>query len=115
MKTVEMQVPTARELYDSLPIEFHNAECWQGLVNVWSRVITMFIPDIMRESTVRPQLYMSLFQDMGGYQLICDWACSDLNKPRGNAYNFHLQNTSQWVYAGAIIFDKVRKEFSIHT
>jgi hypothetical protein len=30
---------------------------------------------------------------------------NDLDKPKDNSYNWHMQNTSQWVYAGAIVLE----------
>lgn len=115
MKTVEMQIPSVHDLYNSLPAEFRSNEAWNNLVGVYSKVVLGLIPSAMAERTIKPQLYMSLFRDTGGRQLICNWSCSDLSRPVQNTYNWHLQETSQWIYAGAIVFDKEHKDFSIHT
>ena len=39
-------------------------------------------------------------------QMIAEFYVNDLEKPKGDKYNWHLQNTSQWIYAGAIVVDK---------
>ena len=37
-------------------------------------------------------------------QYIMNFEVFDASKPRSNAYNFHGQNTSQWTYAGCILY-----------
>ncbi len=48
-----------------------------------------------------------------GSQYIAEWAVSDMRKQRREAYNFHGQNTSQWLYAGCLLVQEGR--VSIHT
>lgn len=38
-----------------------------------------------------------------GEQYIWEFFCNDLALPRGSGMNWHGQNTSQWLYAGAIV------------
>ncbi len=38
-----------------------------------------------------------------GPQYIWEFYVNDLARPKGNSINFHGQNTSQWLYAGAIV------------
>lgn len=40
-----------------------------------------------------------------GNQFVADFSVSDLKKPVKNEYNFHLQNTSQWLFAGCILVE----------
>lgn len=56
------------------------------------------------------------FRDHGGYQIISDPNnVSNTNiKPSGQ-YNWHLQDTTQWLFACGFVFDTERREFSIHT
>jgi len=47
-------------------------------------------------------------------QLILEFEVLDLQKSRENRYNWHGQNTSQWVYAGAIVYDRNTGRVSTH-
>ncbi len=46
-----------------------------------------------------------VFQDFrkAGEQYIWEFYVNDLAKPRTDQVNFHMQNTSQWLYAGCIL------------
>ena len=37
-------------------------------------------------------------------QYVMQFEVFDASRPRSNAYNFHGQNTSQWIYAGCILY-----------
>jgi len=41
-------------------------------------------------------------------QYIMNFEVFDRAKPRSNSYNWHGQNTSQWVYAGCILYQDGR-------
>lgn len=49
-----------------------------------------------------PQIVLSTFRKSGD-QYIAEFSVSDLDIARKESYNFHGQNTSQWLYAGAIV------------
>lgn len=55
------------------------------------------------------------FMDHGGNQIIADGAVSDKARPVRNEYNWHLQNTSQWLFAFGLLFDCRDRRFSVHT
>jgi len=55
---------------------------------------------------------LSIFHQSGN-QWIADFEVKDLSKPVEDKYNFHLQNTSQWVWAGCILVQN--GQVSIHT
>jgi hypothetical protein len=55
------------------------------------------------------------FFDTGGHQIIFEGAVSNLKKPSTNSYNWHLQNTSQWLFGFGCVFDVERRDFSLHT
>jgi len=40
---------------------------------------------------------------VAGSQYIWEFYVNDLACPKGNAMNFHGQNTSQWLYAGCVL------------
>jgi len=52
--------------------------------------------------------------DKRGHQIIIEFSCSDLNKPLTNTTNWHGQSTSQWLYAGAIVWNTHDLEWSLH-
>lgn len=52
--------------------------------------------------------------ELCGTQWICDFSVTDYSKPHANSYNWHLQNTSQWRYAGCIAIDDRSGEVSRH-
>jgi hypothetical protein len=58
---------------------------------------------------------LGLFGDTGGCQIIMEGAVFDRKKPLENKYNWHLQNTSQWLFAFGLVFDTERRNFSMHT
>lgn len=50
--------------------------------------------------------------DVENKKLQIFFSVSDLNKPNNpNQVNWHLQNTSQWLYAGAIIIEYGDKKY----
>lgn len=51
---------------------------------------------------VHPQVSFNDFRQAGS-QYIWEFAVNDLSRTRKNEINFHGQNTSQWLYAGAIL------------
>jgi len=60
-----------------------------------------------------PSLFMGGFRRAGS-QCIAEFAVNDLQKPAGNSINWHGQNTSQWVYAGCILYDTRGNRVSRH-
>lgn len=53
-------------------------------------------------SAKRPQIVLNENRK-AGEQYIWEFFVNDLDKPVTNEYNFHGQNTSQWLYAGCIL------------
>lgn len=47
-------------------------------------------------------------------QLILEFTVTDLAKEVKNEYNWHGQNTSQWVYAGAVVYNRETGNVSTH-
>jgi hypothetical protein len=54
------------------------------------------------KDAVEPQI---VFNEMrkAGDQYIWEFYVNELSRPKENSYNFHGQNTSQWLYAGCIL------------
>ena len=57
--------------------------------------------DWMQDDEPKLRYNFTDFQRAGS-QYIAEWAVSDARKERREAINWHGQNTSQWVYAGAL-------------
>ena len=55
-----------------------------------------------QDKTTNAGVALYKFQEAGSQSLAEFWV-KDLNKPETNAYNLHMQNVSQWLYAGAIL------------
>lgn len=70
--------------------------------------------DLNGDPILEPQLVYSFapFRHAGS-QNIAEWAVSDHRKQHKEAYNWHGQNTSRWLYAGCLLVDNGR--VSIHT
>ena len=91
-------------------------EDWEKAKQIYDRIIQMlerYIPEDSPSANI--SVYFGGFRDTGSYQLIAEGSVSDLNRPVRNEYNWHLQETSQWLFAFGLVFDKDNREFSIHT
>jgi hypothetical protein len=77
------------------------------------KMVEMYVPKDGPD--VDADVSIGLFQDTGGYQIIMEGAVFDRKKPLENKYNWHLQNTSQWLFAFGVVFDTERRNFSMHT
>lgn len=123
-KNIEVNIPSLQELYDSLPEESKHLriklysddnltlDTFQALAFFYNKIVALMLNECGRAD--KPTISMGLF-DRGSSQVICHWAASDKSKQESNSYNFHGQNTSQWLYAGGLLFDTRDNRFSIHT
>ena len=48
------------------------------------------------------------------HEYIAEFSVLDLTLPEKDSYNWHGQNTSQWLYAGALVYDPESNEISSH-
>ncbi len=82
----------------------------------YENLLVMIERYVPQDETKNIIVRLGEFHDAGQYQAIANFEVLDKDKPfRHDAYNWHLQNTSQWIFAGGFLFDKQRKDFSIHT
>ena len=72
-----------------------------------------YIPEDRENKEIN--LWLGTFQESGGSQMISEGSVNDRSRPVTNSYNWHLQNTSQWLFAFGLVFDKQRRDFSMHT
>lgn len=109
---ITRNVVTLDGLYQSLPPDIAKDK-FNELTQAYERVIDMlkrYTPEDGPDVNIRVDFYA--FSHCGE-QYIAEGAVYDLSKPVKNEYNWHLQNTSQWLFAFGLLFS--RGEFSIHT
>jgi hypothetical protein len=114
-----MESNQRRMLDNKLPLmEFLTEEEQEQLKERYDYIMKMidrYIPEGAAENDSQISIWFGDFRDGGGYQMIAEGSVSDLGKPQRNEYNWHLQNTSQWLFAFGFVFDTQRRDFSIHT
>ena len=96
-----------------MPAQYHTEKAEKDLREKYEMLSGWIERDAKQAK--EPRVEFSGFQDTGGYQLISNGSVSDTSIPWRDSYNWHLQNTSQWLFAFGLVFDKERLEFSIHT
>lgn len=99
------QIATFEELLNSLPDEEKTEEFIQKLKACYE-----IETDLLRKyasGAEKPSIALLPFAKSGS-QYIADFWVNDLGLPKGNKYNWHLQNTSQWLYAGCILIQDGR-------
>ena len=112
-KVIVRNIVNEKDLLDSLPARFVLKEgVREAIVNLRERVCS--IMESYVENAIEPRLLLTQFNKSGS-QWIADFSISDKAKPEKNQYNWHLQNTSQWLFAGCILFDERDGRVSIHT
>ncbi len=108
MNQSNYSIPSFDDLLASLPAEFRSQKVKEQLkraYDVESKRINEYVHDLNCQGK-QSSAAMYLFRKGGGSQWLAEFAVNDLSIPRSNSYNWHLQNTSQWVYAGCILFDE---------
>lgn len=98
-------IPRFRELYDSLPKEFHSERLEIQLRDAYRRERERMLDYFDKAEKPEARLYL-FFRH--GTQWVADFEVWDRALERKEQYNFHLQNTSQWAYAGCILVDERR-------
>ena len=110
VKSLE-DVKESLQAYQLTETEIKSLEAQYERINA---MLERYIPD--NQETRKIEVNFSVFRGYpGDRQLIADVNVSDRSIPVGNSYNWHLQNTSQWLFAGGWVFDTERRDFSLHT
>ncbi len=95
----KIQIPELHTLLATVPEEDSPKDkesFWSSLA--WELMQLMKYGAQARE----PQIVLNEVRKAGS-QYIWEFFVNDLAVPVQNRYNFHGQNTSQWLYAGAIV------------
>ena len=98
-------IPTIQQLLDSLPNEVKTPDIIEQ-ITFFYRKETKLLFDYASEAK-EPDVFLLPFKE-AGRQFIADFWVNDLSLPVKNQYNWHLQNTSQWLYAGCILVEDGR-------
>jgi len=101
-------IPSFGDLLASLPMEFRSQKVRDQLersYGVESKRINEYV-ERLNEQGKQFSAALYLFRKGGRGQWVADFSVNNLSIPRSNSYNWHCQNTSQWVYAGCILFDE---------
>ena len=110
MNQSNYSIPSFDDLLASLPLEFHSQKVKDQLrraYDVESKRINEYV-DGLNDLQKDFSAVLYFFRKGGGSQWLAEFAVNDLSIPKSNSYNWHCQNTSQWVYAGCILFDERR-------
>jgi len=110
-KKIEIKVPTISELINSLDKKFLTNEVNNEITKYYAYELSSMIN--YAKNVNKPQITLQTFVKNGS-QWISDFSVKDLEKEVKDQFNFHSQNTSQWVYAGCILFDEKDNSISTH-
>lgn len=99
------QAATFQELLNSLPDDQKTEDVIQKL-RFWYES-ELDILNRYASKAKAPSMALLPFTRSGS-QYIANFWVNDLSRPKEEKYNWHLQNTSQWLYAGCILVQNGR-------
>jgi len=113
--TYEEQIVALKEVAakKGKPLTVEEAENFRAMYKRVQESVERYVPKDGPEVNV--EVSLGTFRDTGGYQILMEGMVFDLKKPVTDSYNWHLQNTSQWLFAFGVVFDTDRRDFSMHT
>lgn len=102
----QIEIPSYKELLDSLPEEFRSEQVKKELKQAYESEVMRLYECAGRLKIEGKSYLVKMFLFSGGNrQKLAEFWVKDLSKPVENRVNWHLQNISQWDYAGCICFD----------
>ena len=104
-REMEINIPPLKELMASIPKEELTDEVYKGICYFYAWEVSHLLE--MAHSAERPSVSFLPFTKSGN-QFIANFWLNDLSILKENSYNFHGQNTSQWKYAGCILYQDGR-------
>lgn len=90
------------DLLNSIPEDRKTPEVIEGVKTNYALEMERMQRYIERAE--KPQAGLQAFRKAGS-QLIAELWVNDLGKEKKDEVNWHMQNTSQWLYAGCILID----------
>ena len=111
-KKAELKVPTIHELVRSIDGINLTEEAIDEITKYYAYEMSNLFN--YAYNAKEAMITMELFSKQGS-QWIAGFAVKDLQKQNNpDSLNFHLQNTSQWCYAGAMVYDERDGRVSTH-
>lgn len=104
-------LPSYNELLASLPEKFHTIKVKAQLLRAWEWETTYIKEEVQRLTDNQRSVAARMFPfSQSGRQWIAEFWVKDLGEEETDRYNWHGQNVSQWVYAGAIVASEYERE-----
>jgi hypothetical protein len=97
---MKIRIATFEELFNSLPEDQKTEDVIKDLKYWYEREVKIL--NECSKNAKEPSIGLFPF-NKSGRQYIAEFWVNDLAKPKREEYNWHLQNTSQWLYAGCIL------------
>jgi len=97
---MESKIATFEELLNSLPVGQKTEDVIKDLKYWYEREVKML--NECAKNSLKPSIGLFPFNKSGS-QYISEFWVKDLSKSETDEYNWHLQNTSQWLYAGCLL------------
>jgi hypothetical protein len=97
----EINISPVHEILDEVP----NKDMPTGgqLTKYWATLAwELFTLLEYAQKAKKPSIYLGKFRNAGSQYILEFWV-SDLALEKRDQVNWHFQNTSQWLYAGAIV------------
>ena len=95
-----LDISTLTDLLESLPPDQTTDDLVSEIKAAYSLELCRLIE--YANQAEKPMIFLQPFRKQGD-QFIAVFSVNDLAKPKAEKYNWHGQNTSQWVYAGCIL------------
>ena len=113
-KTIEVNIPDIYELKESLEDSTGETLPLGTIVEI-EKAYLYELSSLLHycKSATKPSVSMTLFFKQGS-QHIANFSVNDLGIERTESHNWHGQNTSQWLYAGGILYDERDGSVSTH-
>lgn len=102
---MENRVASFEELLNSLPSDQKTEDVIKDLKYWYEQEVKML--NEYSKNAQEPSVGLFPFNKSGS-QYIAEFWVNDMSKPKKEEYNWHLQNTSQWLYAGCILLQDGR-------
>ena len=120
MASITRRVADSWQMIRSIQPRFAGAPA--GLdkeIREWRKYVVERLEDYAKDGE-NVEIFLDVFRKAGGKggkQWVAHFSVTDRSKEFKNEYNWHGQNTSQWLFAGALVYEEDRKEnfISIHT
>jgi hypothetical protein len=103
-RTLSLHIPLFQELFDTLPPEWRTEKVHLALLGAYRYELHCLINAAVHPDCLEPRIVMRPWQQ-SGEQWIAEFWVADAAIPWKSRINAHGQNTSQWRYAGTILFE----------